>query len=99
MSGIVRAIAGLGPYRAATGRYPYLLTHEVAQLRIEANLRLREDGMRLTHVRIVSALSCAALALITVAGPPARAAAAGGAILPVTECAAPGEAELTRQGA
>ena len=47
--------------------------------------------MRLTHVRIVSTLSCAALALITVAGPPARAAAADGAVLPVTECAALGK--------
>ena len=55
--------------------------------------------MRLTHVRIVSTLSCAALALITVAGPPARAAAADGAILPVTECAALEKADLTRQDA
>jgi pimeloyl-ACP methyl ester carboxylesterase len=55
--------------------------------------------MRLTHVRIVSTLSCVALALITVAGLPARAAAAGGAILPVTECAALEKADLTRQDA
>ena len=55
--------------------------------------------MRLTHVRIVSTLSCAALAVIAVAGPPARAAAADGAILPVTECAALEKADLTRQDA
>ena len=59
--------------------------------------------MRLTHVRIASTLAYmglgAALAVITVAGPPARANLVDGAILPVKECAALEKADLTRQDA
>src|SRR5271156_2964782 len=59
--------------------------------------------MRLTHVRTASTLAYiglgAALAVITVAGPPARAVATDGATLPVTECAALEKADLTRQDA